>query len=81
MRNKIKIEEWNKMLDFIAKGWVGETPVYLWHVGNYEYEIEVKSALGTSTMLLSDTAYEDAMRKLDEIVDEPLTLPEKFGTI
>ena len=69
------------MIEFIAKGYKGKTPVILWHVGNYEYEIEVKSPLGTSTMMLLDTAYEDAMRKLDEIVDGPLTLPEKCGTI
>ena len=69
------------MLEFIAKGYKGKTPVILWHVGYYEYELEVKSPLGTSTMLLLDTAYEDAMRKLEEIVDGPLTLPEKFGTI
>ena len=69
------------MLEFIAKGYKGKTPVILWHVGNYEYEIEFNGLHGTSTMLLSDTAYEDAMRKLEEIVDGPLTLPEKFGTI
>ena len=69
------------MIEFIAKGYKGKTPVILWHVGNYEYEIEVKNALGNTTMLLLDTAYEDAMRKLEEIVDGPLTLPEKFGTI
>ena len=69
------------MLEFIAKGYKGKTPVILWHVGNYEYEIEVRSPFGTSTMLLLDTAYEDAMRKLEGIVDGPLTLPEKFGTI
>ena len=69
------------MLEFIAKGYKGKTPVILWHVGNYEYEIEVRSPLGTSTMLLLDTAYEDAMRKLEGIADGPLTLPEKFGTI
>ena len=69
------------MLEFIAKGYKGTTPVILWHGGNSEYELEVKSPLGTSTMLLLDTAYEDAMRKLEEIVDGPLTLPEKFGTI
>jgi hypothetical protein len=75
------------MIEFIAKGYKGKTPVILWHVGNYEYEIEfkdeieTKAALGAFSMLLLDTAYEDAMRKLEEIVDGPLTLPEKSGTI
>ena len=57
------------MLNLISKGYNGKTPVYLWHVGNYEYEIETKSALGDSTMLLLDTAYEDALARFEKIVD------------
>ena len=56
-------------LELIAKGYKEKTPVTLWHVGNYAYEIKFNGLHGTSTMLLLDTAYEDAMRKLEGIVD------------
>jgi len=57
------------MLELIAKGYNNKNPVYLWHVGNYEYEIETKAPLGNSSMLLLDTAYEDALARFEKIVD------------
>ena len=57
------------MLELISKGYNGKDPVYLWRVGNYEYEIETSRLLGKSTMLLLDTAYEDALARFEKIVD------------
>ena len=63
------------MLELIAKGYNGKNPVYLWHVGNYQYEIVTKAPLGNSSMLLLDTAYEDALARFEKIVDRTVSGP------
>ncbi len=60
------------MIGLIAKGVSnldGVTPMYLWRMRDYTYEIESK-ACGTSAVeLYEDTPYEDAMNKFKNMVD------------
>ena len=57
------------MLDFIAKGYVDNTPVYLWRLGNYKYEIEKKPNPYFTESEVFDAGYHDALQKLRETVD------------
>ena len=48
----------------------GVTPMYLWRMRDYTYEIESK-ACGTSAVeLYEDTPYEDALNKFENMVDK-----------
>ena len=48
----------------------GVTPMYLWRMRDYTYEIEAK-ACGTSAVeLYEDTPYEDALNKFENMVDK-----------
>ena len=56
-----------------AKGYSkvdGETPVYLWGLGNYKYEIESRP-LGTriTKSEVFESSYEDAMEKFEDLID------------
>ncbi len=61
------------MIGLIAKGVSnldGVTPMYLWRMRDYTYEIESK-ACGTSAVeLYEDTPYEDALNKFENMVDK-----------
>jgi hypothetical protein len=47
----------------------GVTPMYLWRMRDYTYEVESK-ACGTSAVeLYEDTPYEDALNKFKNMVD------------
>ena len=60
------------MIGLVAKGVSnldGVTPMYLWRMRDYTYEIESK-ACGTSAVeLYEDTPYEDALNKFKNMVD------------
>ena len=60
------------MIGLVAKGVSnldGVTPMYLWRMRDYTYEIESK-ACGTSAVeLYEDTPYEDALNKFENMVD------------
>ena len=48
----------------------GVTPMYLWRIRDYTYEIEAK-ACGTSAVeLYEDTPYEVAVKKCENMVDK-----------
>ena len=48
----------------------GVTPMYLWRMRNYTYEIVAK-ACGTSAVeLLEETPYEVAVKKFENMVDK-----------
>ena len=48
----------------------GETPMYLWRLSDYTYEMEAK-AMGTSiTELLEETPFEVAVKKFEKKVGE-----------
>ena len=48
----------------------GVTPMYLWRMRDYTYEIESK-ACGTSAVeLYENTPYEDALNKFENMVDK-----------
>ena len=49
------------MLDLIAKGYNGETPVYLYRLGNYKYEIEKKPTPYFSESEVFDAGYIEAV--------------------
>ena len=56
-----------------AKGYSktdGETPIYLWGLGNYKYEIESRP-LGTriTKSEVFESSYEDAMEKFEDLID------------
>ena len=56
-----------------AKGYSktnGETPIYLWNLGNYRYEIESRP-LGTRITKsdVFEASYEEAMEKFENIID------------
>ena len=64
------------MLDLIAKGYNGETPVYLYRLGNYKYEIEKKPNPYFTESEVFEAEYAEAMRKLEETVDNgEITVP------
>ena len=46
------------------------TPMYLWSYGNYRYEIEVKKNSYFSECEVFETSYEDALKKVEEMVDK-----------
>ena len=67
-----------------AKGYSktdGETPVTLWNLGNYRYEIEacwpclfgVKGKFYSESEVF-DSSYEDAMIKFEKVVDKVVLL-------
>jgi hypothetical protein len=60
------------MIGLVAKGVSnldGVTPMYLWRMRDYTYEVESK-ACGTSAVeLYEDTPYEDALNKFKNMVD------------
>ena len=58
------------MLDIVAKGYVNETPVYLWRTGNYMYEIEKKTNPYFSVTEVFTADYDDAVLKMENVVDE-----------
>ena len=48
----------------------GETPMYLWRLSDYHYEMEAKT-MGTSiTELLEETPFEVAVKKFEKKVGE-----------
>ena len=56
-----------------AKGYSktnGETPIYLWNLGNYRYEIESRP-LGTRITKsdVFEASYEEAMKKFEDMID------------
>ena len=56
-----------------AKGYSktnGETPIYLWNLGNYRYEIESRP-LGTRITKsdVFEASYEEAMEKFENMID------------
>ena len=56
-----------------AKGYSktnGETPIYLWNLGNYRYEIESRP-LGTRITKsdVFEASYEEAMNKFENMID------------
>ena len=56
-----------------AKGYSktnGETPIYLWNLGNYRYEIESRP-LGTRITKsdVFEASYEEAMNKFEDMID------------
>ena len=46
------------------------TPMYLWSLGNYKYEIEVKKNSYFSECEVFETSYEDALNKFENMVDK-----------
>ena len=58
---------------FCAKGYSktdGETPIYLWNLGNYRYEIESRP-LGTRITKsdVFEASYKEAMNKFEDMID------------
>ena len=56
-----------------AKGYSktnGETPIYLWNLGNYRYEIESRP-LGTRITKsdVFEASYEEAIKKFEDMID------------
>ena len=52
----------------------GVTPMYLWRIRDYTYEIEAK-ACGTSAVeLYEDTSYEVAVKKFKNMVDKVVSV-------
>ena len=62
-----------------AKGYSnngGITPVFLWNVGNYKYEIE-RIVAGADRLTLSEvfeSSYEEAMKKFEKTVHKVVML-------
>ena len=58
-----------------AKGYSktdGETPIYLWGLGSYKYEIESRPAYKNVFLTKSDVfeaSYEDAMKKFESMIE------------
>ena len=55
-----------------AKGYSsldGVTPVTLWNLGNYRYEIEVRKNKFYTECDVFESSYEDAMNKFKNMVD------------
>ena len=60
-----------------AKGYSktdGETPVTLWNLGNYRYEIEARKSKCYSECEVFESSYEEAMKKFEEKVDKVVLL-------
>ena len=60
-----------------AKGYSsldGVTPVTLWHVGNYRYEIEARKSSYYSESEVFESSYEEAMEKFEKMVDKVVLL-------
>ena len=62
-----------------AKGYSkteGVTPVTLWNVGNYKYEIETRKSSYSSilTSEVFEASYEEAMKKFEKTVDKVVLL-------
>ena len=53
-----------------AKGYNGETPVTLWNVGNYKYEIEARKSKFYTECEVFESSYEEAMEKFEKMVDK-----------
>ena len=48
----------------------GVTPMYLWRMRDYTYEVEAKSPVMSAVELLTDTSYEKAVIKFKNMVDK-----------
>ena len=60
------------MIGLVAKGVSnldGVTPMYLWRMRDYTYEIEAKSPVMSAAEPLNDTPYEVAVKKFKNMVD------------
>ena len=56
-----------------AKGYSnngGITPVTLWNVGNYKYEIEARKNSYYAESEVFEASYEEAMEKFEKMVDK-----------
>ena len=56
-----------------AKGYSnngGITPVTLWNLGNYRYEIEARKSKFYTECEVFESSYEDAMEKFEKMVDK-----------
>ena len=47
----------------------GVTPMYLWRIRDYTYEVEAKSPVMSAVELYEDTPYEVAVKKFENMVD------------
>ena len=47
----------------------GVTPMYLWRMRDYTYEVEAKSPVMSAVELYEDTPYEVAVKKFENMVD------------
>ena len=55
-----------------AKGYSsldGVTPIYLWGLGSYKYEIEVRKNSYYAESEVFESSYEDAMEKFENLID------------
>ncbi len=60
-----------------AKGYSsldGVTPVTLWNVGNYKYEIEARKNSYYAECDVFESSYEEAMEKFEKMVDKVVML-------
>ena len=60
------------MIGLVAKGVSnldGVTPMYLWRMRDYTYEVEAKSPVMSAVELYKDTPYEVAVKKFENMVD------------
>ena len=60
-----------------AKGYSktdGVTPVTLWNLGNYRYEIEARKSKFYTECEVFESSYEEAMKKFEEKVDKVVML-------
>ena len=60
-----------------AKGYSktdGETPVTLWNLGNYRYEIEARKSKFYTECEVFEASYEEAMEKFKGTVDKVVML-------
>ena len=56
-----------------AKGYSsldGVTPVTLWNVGNYKYEIEARKNSFYAESEVFESSYEEAVKKFEKMVDK-----------
>ena len=47
----------------------GETPMYLWGLGNYKYEIESRPLNSPTLSAIFVSSYEEAMKKFEDKID------------
>ena len=55
-----------------AKGYSktnGETPIYLWGLGDYRYEIETRKSKFYTECDVFEASYEEAMEKFEDMID------------